>query len=258
MLPLDDRALVTLPCETRSRNQNTGEIPYLPALGKVSPTIPFTLLMKSTISAEAFVPHPLHSRSGRQHPSEHAAEPDSSDAKLVALAMEDPRHFSLLYARYLDPVHRYCYRRLGSREAAEDATSLVFTKALTAFPHYRHTSFRGWLFTIARHVVTDNYRGNHPEDPLEMVAELRDGSASPEELALAADQRQSVTHLLPRLPEHQRQVVELRLAGLTSAEIAQVLDRSPSNVDVTQFRAVARLRVLLGLATTPQEARNGD
>lgn len=204
------------------------------------------------------MPQLLRTRSGSQHSSEPMVESDSSDADLVTLAMEDPRHFALLYARYLDPVHRYCYRRLGSREAAEDATSLVFTKALTAFPHYRHTSFRGWLFTIARHVVTDSYRGDHPEDPLEVVAELRDGSASPEELALAADQRQSVTHLLPRLPEHQRQVVELRLAGLTSAEIAQVLDRSPSNVDVTQYRAVARLRVLLGLAAAPQEARNGD
>jgi DNA-directed RNA polymerase specialized sigma24 family protein len=81
------------------------------------------------------VPHLLRTRSKDQHPSKSVAEPDSSDDELVALAMEDPRHFSLLYARYLDPVHRYCYRRLGSREAAEDATSLVFTRALTAFPH---------------------------------------------------------------------------------------------------------------------------
>jgi RNA polymerase sigma-70 factor (ECF subfamily) len=171
--------------------------------------------------------------------------------------MEDPRHFSLLYARYLDPVHRYCYRRLGSREAAEDATSLVFTKALTAFPHYRHASFRGWLFTIAHHVITDRYRSDHPEHPLDTVVELRDGSPSPEDLALAADERRSMADLLARLPDHQRHVVELRLAGLTSAEIAQTLGRSPSNVDVTQYRAVARLRVLLGVAATPREARDG-
>jgi RNA polymerase sigma-70 factor, ECF subfamily len=214
--------------------------------------------MKSRIPAEAFVPHLLHNRSGCQHPNEPVAEPVSSDDELVALAMEDPRHFSLLYARYLDPVHRYCYRRLGSREAAEDATSLVFTNALTAFPHYRHTSFRGWLFTIAHHVITDRYRGDHPEHPLDTVAELHDGSASPEDLALAADERRSMSELLTRLPDHQRQVVELRLAGLTGAEIAQALGRSRSNVDVTQYRAVARLRILLGVAATSQEARDGD
>jgi RNA polymerase sigma-70 factor (ECF subfamily) len=216
------------------------------------------LLKKSRIPAEALVPHLLDNRSGNQHTGEHLAEPDSSDAELVALAMEDRRQFSLLYARYLDPVHRYCYRRLGSREAAEDATSLVFTNALTAFPHYRHTSFRGWLFTIAHHVITDRYRGDHPESPLDTVAELHDGSASPEDLALAADERRSISELLECLPDHQRQVVELRLAGLTSAEIAEALGRSRSNVDVTQFRAVARLRVLLGLAARPQEARDGE
>jgi RNA polymerase sigma-70 factor, ECF subfamily len=215
-------------------------------------------LQKSTIPAEALVPHLLDNRSGNQHSGEHSAGPDSSEDELVALAMEDRRHFSLLYARYLDSVYRYCYRRSGSREAAEDATSLVFTNALTAFPHYRHTSFRGWLFTIAHHVITDRYRGDHPEFPLDTVAELHDGSASPEDLALAADERRSISELLTRLPDHQRQVVELRLAGLTGAEIAQALGRSRSNVDVTQFRAVARLRVLLGVAARPQEARDGE
>jgi RNA polymerase sigma-70 factor, ECF subfamily len=237
-----------------------GRVPrWEPAHCKFLSTIPFTLLKKkSRIPAEALVPHLLDNRSGNQDTCEHIAAPDSSDDELVALAMEDHRHFSLLYARYLDPVHRYCYRRLGSREAAEDATSLVFTKALTAFPHYRNASFRGWLFTIAYHVVTDRYRSNQQEHPLETVVELRDGSPSPEDLALAADERRSVSELLTRLPDHQRQVVELRLAGLTSAEIAQALGRSRSNVDVAQYRAVARLRVLLGLGAVPQEARDGE
>ena len=72
------------------------------------------------------------------------------------LAQRDPYAFALLYTRYLDPIHRYCYRRLGSREAAEDATSLVFAKALSALPRYHDTSFRSWLFTIAHHVVIDH------------------------------------------------------------------------------------------------------
>ena len=37
------------------------------------------------------------------------------------------------------------------------------------------------------------------------------------------------------------------LAGLTDAEIAQVLDRTPGAIRATQFRAVARLRDLLGI-----------
>jgi DNA-directed RNA polymerase specialized sigma24 family protein len=59
-------------------------------------------------------------------PSREAA----SDAELVVMARHDPQAFAVLYARYLDPVHRSCTLRLGSREAAEDATSLIFAKVL--------------------------------------------------------------------------------------------------------------------------------
>ena len=204
---------------------------------------------------EATVPDLLRSRANPLQVPE--ADPVRPDAELVALARQDIRQFALLYARYLDPIHRYCYRRLGSREAAEDATSLIFTKALAAFPRYRDTSFRAWLFTIAHHVVTDRYRRARPETSLDLEIELRDEAPSPEDLAMAADDRQRVLALLSQLPDHQRQIVELRLAGLTGTEIAQALGRSRANVDVSQYRAVVRLRTLLGLASTAQGAADG-
>lgn len=204
------------------------------------------------------MPTLLHARSGRRRITVLLARDDASDAELVALAQGDPRAFAPLYTRYLDPIHRYCYRRLGSREAAEDATSLVFAKALSALPRYHHTSFRCWLFTIAHHVIVDRYRDTLPEHALETAADLLDEAPSPEELALAADERRSVRVLLAQLPDHQRRVVELRLAGLTGAEIAQTLGRSAANIDVTQCRAVARMRVLLGLVAAQEEAAHGQ
>ena len=69
--------------------------------------------------------------------------------------------------------------------------------------------------------------------------------------------RRRVLALLVRLPDHQRQIVELRLAGLTGIEIAQALGRSRANIDVSQYRAVVRLRALLGLTAASQEANDG-
>jgi DNA-directed RNA polymerase specialized sigma24 family protein len=89
--------------------------------------------------------------------TETAATSDE-EALLVARAKEDLTAFAPLYARYLTPVYRYCYARLGDREAAEDATSQVFTRALVALPEHRGGSFGAWLFAIALNVVANQHR----------------------------------------------------------------------------------------------------
>lgn len=171
---------------------------------------------------------------------------------IVARARVDPSAFAPLYARYLDPVFRYCALRLRDRAAAEDATGQVFARALAALPACRADrdeggSFAGWLFAIARRVVADDYRegARRPTAPLEAAGSLPDRHPSPEELALAADERRSVAAPLRRLPPDQARVVELRLAGLRGTEVAAVLDRSPAAVKMLQARAVDRLRALL-------------
>jgi RNA polymerase sigma-70 factor (ECF subfamily) len=183
---------------------------------------------------------------------------EDTDVDLVEQAQHDPRAFALLYGKYLDPVHQYCYRRLSSREAAEDATSQVFIQALAGLPKFssRGGSFRAWLFTIAHNVVIDQYRASRPSEWLDTEMDLPDESPSPEELAVAADAGRSLRQAVEHLPERQRQVVELRLAGLTAAEIGQVLGCRARTVDVAQFRAVARLRTLMGVTVQPKGGRD--
>ena len=170
---------------------------------------------------------------------------DGSDEALATRAQHDRHAFTPLYRRYVTPVHRYCYRRLGDRTAAEDATSVIFTKALDALPRFRDGSFRGWLFTIAHHVVVDTLRARRPGVPLDAAGSIVDVAPLPEEIALTSEARQSVRALLSHLTPRQREVIELRLAGLTGPEIAQALGLGQSAVDVAQFRAMRRLRGLL-------------
>jgi RNA polymerase sigma factor (sigma-70 family) len=190
-------------------------------------------------------------RTGRMT-GEPPVEVVSDDAELVALAQANPRSFELLYHRYVNPVHRYCYRRLGNREAAEDATSLVFTKAFTALPNFHSGSFRSWLFTIAYHVIADDLRARRPTLEIDAAAALSAVGPSPEDFAVLADSQRTVTALLARLPDGQRQVIELRLAGLTGGEIARVLGRSLPAVKIAQLRGYARLRDLLAPKTDPE------
>jgi RNA polymerase sigma-70 factor (ECF subfamily) len=185
---------------------------------------------------------------------------EAEDA-LIARAQLDSDAFARLYETYFDAVYRYCYHRLGDWSDAEDAASLVFTNALSALPRYRGDdgqAFRSWIFAIAHNVVANHHRhrARHPDRPLESAGRLRDDAPSPEDDALRRETHRTVHDLLAQLPEEQRRLLELRLTGLTDAEIARVVGRNHGAVRASQFRAVARLRSLLGIEHSKD--RNDD
>jgi RNA polymerase sigma-70 factor (ECF subfamily) len=175
------------------------------------------------------------------------------EADLVARAQRDRQQFALLYRQYLPPVYRYCYRRLGSQEAAEDATSQIFAQALAALPHYRSGSFRAWLFTIAHHVVIDEVRRRRPASSLEVAGDMIDPAPTLDDVVIRAEAGQLIATAMSQLPPAQRQVLELRLAGLTAVEIAAVMGRSNGTIRNLQHRTLVRLRELLGT----QDAHGG-
>src|SRR5690349_12775031 len=142
-----------------------------------------------------------------------------ADASLVAEAKRDRRAFAPLYRRYVDRVYRYCDRVLGDRELAEDATSLVFTKALAGLPRCRDDAFRSWLFSIAHNVIVDTQRARVSTSPLTEAVEIADGALdrAPEAHALVGDDARTIRALLAHLSPEQREILELRLAGLTDA-----------------------------------------
>lgn len=170
----------------------------------------------------------------------------TSDEELVALAQRGDREaFGALYDRYLPRVYGYCYRLLGEREAAEDANTDVFMRALAALPAYRAGSFRSWLFAIAHNVATDELRRRKPTVSLAGALEIVDPSPSPEEAAAAAAERSTVVALLPCLSEDQRHVVALRLSGLSATEIGEALGKPRNAIDGIHHRALLRLKSLV-------------
>ena len=172
----------------------------------------------------------------------------------IAAAQQDARAFAPLYEAYADLVWRYAMRRLGDAERASDVTSITFTRALAALPTFTprdapgESGFRSWLMTIARNVTVDEVRGRRPAMSLTDPAwrdRVADHRPSPEIQAIAADERRRMTDAIGRLPETQRQIVEMRLAGHTAAEIVDRLQMSVSAVNTAHFRAMGRLRDLL-------------
>jgi RNA polymerase sigma-70 factor (ECF subfamily) len=169
----------------------------------------------------------------------------ADDVALARAAQVNPAAFVLLYERYVDRVHRYCYLKLGSREAAEDATSQVFLEALAGIGGYRGGYFAGWLFRIAQHTVTDFYRTRRPSLPIDAAEAVRDPAILPEQAAVVDSELEQLRAALATLPDDQRAVLDLQLADLTTAEIAEILGRSPNAVRIARYRALQRLRTIL-------------
>ncbi len=185
------------------------------------------------------------------------------DRDLVERAQRDPAAFAALYERYRQAIYVDCFRRLGTPEAADDAASIIFMKTFTALPRFRPDrnrsgqplrplrTFRSWLFAIAHNVVVDTWRRDRRHVPLDgasdavLAPHLVDASGSPEDVVLGAEAARQVMALLAQLPERQRAGVELRLAGLSTGEVAHALGLSIPATKSLQFRAYRTLRDLL-------------
>jgi len=179
---------------------------------------------------------PQAGRTARPAPQPQA---EWDDTRLVARAQGDPAAFALLYDRYVGPIYSYCHVRLGSREAAEDATSETFLKAFAALARYRQRSFPAWLFRIAHNVVVDGYRHRARVAP-------------------AGAEREALRRVLALLPDDQRLALELQCAGWSGEQIAVALERSPTAVRMLHARARTRLRALLaGDRDDPDAQRAG-
>ncbi len=164
-----------------------------------------------------------------------------------ALAVRgDADSFILLYRRYLGPVYRYAYSRLGNRQEAEDVTSVCFERAWASLPRYRSTgSFKAWLFTLAHRAVCDHYRHRQANTvQVDSVAEaLLDPSKGPDEAAIASEQHRNVLQLLSTLSQEQQEVLALRfMSELRYSEIAKVLNKRESAIKMIAYRALEEIR----------------
>lgn len=194
-------------------------------------------------------------RAIREDPTEpaHGPEPaldpsvDTSEADLAVIhaAQCDPRAFEPLYERHFLAVYRYCFRRLNDREAAADATSQTFIRALAGVQGFRSGSVGAWLMTIARNVVIDAARARRPAVALDGTFDLPDRGPLLIDQLVASDEQRQLREAIAHLTETQRDIVELRWAGLTGPEIAVTLGISHRAVRSGQHRAYVRLRELL-------------
>ncbi|KZB79843.1 sigma-70 family RNA polymerase sigma factor [Amycolatopsis regifaucium] len=179
------------------------------------------------------------------------------DSRLVRAAVAgDPEAVRELVGFLSPHVFRYCAGRLGNAGTgacdAQDCAQEVLQAVLIALPRYRYRPdrFLAFVLGIAGHKVADLYR-RRSREPVASVPEIGDGMTQwarrdPDEIE-RLEHRIQAGLLLARLPMPHRQVLALRFVfGLSAEETAERLGLPGAGaVRAAQFRALARLRVLL-------------
>jgi len=173
-----------------------------------------------------------------------------ADRTAVEAARRRPDAFESLYRKYVAQIYSLALYETRDAHAAEDITEQVFLRALTALPRFREqgegpeSSFRVWLFAIARNIIANErrFRRRHPEAPIEAALNLRaaDDPAAATETHLEA---QRAWDAVMRLPEERRQAVTLRFVNeLSAREIGQIMGKSEGAVRVLIHRSLASVR----------------
>jgi RNA polymerase sigma-70 factor, ECF subfamily len=172
---------------------------------------------------------------------------------LTALAARGQSAAIEMLLRQIRPmVVRYCRARLGQvsghYQIADDVAQEVCMAVLNALPRYQDIGrpFASFVFGIASHKVADARRtAARLAIPTEQLPDGPDDRPGPEETVVADLEAQRARALLARLPDHQRDLLALRvLTGLSAQETGQALGMSAGAVRVAQHRALARLRAI--------------
>jgi RNA polymerase sigma-70 factor (ECF subfamily) len=186
---------------------------------------------------------PLHLRGLAGHPAgawaderadERAEAAAGSDEALAArVAAGDVAAFERLVATYRDRIHQFILWHPGVTEAiAEDITQEVFFQLYrTADRFRRRSTFRTWLYSLARNVCHNQMRrhrrfarGRADLQPETALAGLADGRPGPDARCERSEAAQRVGAAVRRLPERLRAVLLLReWEDLSYPEIASVL-----------------------------------
>lgn len=170
----------------------------------------------------------------------------------------DEAAFALLFRDLQPALIRYL--RVMTRTAAEDLAAETWLDVVKGLARFSgdEAGFRSWVFTIARRRHIDVLR-SMSRRPEEVSTEGADRSECglQDPVVLAVEEKselETALKTIARLPSAQAEVVMLRaVAGLSVAEVADVVGRRPGAVRILAHRGLRRLAEELAAKPGPVE-----
>jgi RNA polymerase sigma-70 factor (ECF subfamily) len=153
--------------------------------------------------------------------------------------------FRVIYEDQRAMILRYLIGLVGDAATAEDLCAETFCRAWDAWPRYRpdRDSPRPWLIRIARNLAADQGRRRRLVRFIPLLADTDRPVAGHEDRTV---DRVLLRDALARLSGTERDMLALRAAGFSHAEIGSLQGRSEDAVKMAWVRALRRLRAEIG------------
>jgi len=172
---------------------------------------------------------------------------ESDDNELVVqMASGSEDAFAELYNRYGVQLLRFLQTKFPSRLVdAEDIANEVWMRLFKGIREGRYEpkgNFRTFLFTIARNMALDHYRRLAARNL--STADVAEAFVRAEQIPqIESDELQEkLQALIENLPHVQRDIVRLRLAGVSYEEISDQLAMTKAAVHAHWTRTIRKLR----------------
>jgi RNA polymerase sigma factor (sigma-70 family) len=181
-------------------------------------------------------------------PSTSALDHLSDEGLVALLARGDDAALAALYDRYGRAAYGLARRVVRDESLAQDAVQEAFLSIWRAAPTFdaRRAKASTWLLTLVHRRAVDLVRreDRRRAEPLEDAVEIH--VAASEDEGWAALERGNVRAALRRLPDGQREALELAyFGGYTQSELAERLGEPLGTIKSRMFTGLARLRELL-------------
>ena len=163
---------------------------------------------------------------------------------LAGVQRLEPEALNQTHESYYPVIYRYIVMKVGNRQAAEDLTSEVFVRLLSAVRDQRapQNTLRGWLFRVASIVVADYHRQRYRERDVDWQSVDERSYVDPRRQAAKKEQVEALHEALTELTDAQQEVIALRFgAGMAIRDVAKTMNKSEGAVKMLQARAVAAL-----------------
>lgn len=150
---------------------------------------------------------------------------------------------------YRDRLIFFLYGFVSDFDTAEELAEETFFKLIAKKPKFgARSSFKTWLYAIARNVAIDYARKNarHQSVPLDDCVKQSDIGAAVEGQYIKTERDTTVHRAMSRLNGDYRRVLHLiYFENLTSAEIAVIMKKSSRSIDTLAWRARNALKAEL-------------